>query len=62
MASVPLIGALYTEETSSEPEGLRACFLGANGWGGALLASDAATGSVIGSSRSQMYEPALSGG
>jgi RimJ/RimL family protein N-acetyltransferase len=58
VASDPLIWEQHPDKTRSQPEGFRAFFRGALESGGALLATDAATGAVIGSSRFHGYDPA----
>ncbi len=58
VASDPLIWEQHPDKSRSEPEGFRAFFQGAIESGGALLATDAATGAVIGSSRYHGYDPA----
>ena len=51
MASDPLIWEQHPDKSRSEPEGFRAFFQQALASGGALVALDAATGAVVGSSR-----------
>ncbi|MDX2260150.1 MAG: GNAT family N-acetyltransferase [Gemmatimonadales bacterium] len=51
VASDPLIWEQHPDKSRSTPEGFRRFFEGAMDSGGALLATDAATGAVIGSSR-----------
>lgn len=51
VASDPLIWAQHPDKTRSTPEGFRRFFQGALDSGGALLATDAVTDAVIGSSR-----------
>lgn len=57
VASDPLIWEQHPDKTRSTPEGFRRFFQGALDSGGALLATLAATGEVIGSSRYHGYRP-----
>jgi RimJ/RimL family protein N-acetyltransferase len=57
VASDPLIWEQHPDKTRSEPDGFRKFFDGGLASGGAFLATDAATGAVIGSSRYHGYNP-----
>lgn len=57
VASDPLIWAQHPDKSRSEPDGFRAFFQQALDSGGALLATDAESGRVIGSSRYHGYDP-----
>lgn len=58
VASDPLIWEQHPDKSRSQPDGFRRFFQGALDSGGALLATDASTGAVIGSSRFHGYDPA----
>jgi len=58
VASDPLIWEQHPDKTRSRPDGFRTFFRDALASGGALLAIDAMTGAVIGSSRFHGYDPA----
>jgi N-acetyltransferase len=56
VAADPLIWAQHPDKTRSQPAGFQAFFQQALASGGALLAKDAESGSVIGSSRFHGYD------
>lgn len=58
VASDPLIWEQHPDKTRSQPAGFGIFFRDAMDSGGALIASDAATGAVIGSSRFHGYDKA----
>jgi RimJ/RimL family protein N-acetyltransferase len=58
VASDPLIWEQHPAKARSQPDGFRAFFQESLDSGGALVATDATTGQVIGSSRFHGYDPA----